>query len=102
MATNLSAVREHEGHQDVATLWFFYKISMMKNDNITQMSSVGSMAYANGSLKQELSYDAWGRLRNPATQVVYPPARSLHYFWGVVTPIRLRDFQRIACISQVF
>lgn len=31
------------------------------------------MANADGSLKAEYSYDAWGRLRNPATQVAYTP-----------------------------
>ena len=28
---------------------------------------------ADGSLKQELSYDPWGRLQNPDTQVAYTP-----------------------------
>ena len=68
---------------------------MIKNGNITQMSSVGSMAYvahANGSLKQELSYDAWGRLRNPATQVVYPPGTELALFLGRGYPDSLTRF----------
>ena len=40
------------------------------------------MANADGSLKQELSYDAWGRLRNPATQVVYAPGSEPVLFLG--------------------
>jgi RHS repeat-associated protein len=31
------------------------------------------VANADGSLKAEYSYDAWGRLRNPATQTAYTP-----------------------------
>jgi len=37
---------------------------------------LGSMTHitnSSGLLIQELSYDAWGRLRNPATQVAYAP-----------------------------
>ena len=37
------------------------------------LGSITHVANADGSLKQELSYDAWGRLRNPADQVVYAP-----------------------------
>jgi RHS repeat-associated protein len=33
-------------------------------------------------LKQELSYDAWGRLRNPATQVAYAPDSEPVLFLG--------------------
>ena len=29
--------------------------------------------FCNAVAKQELSYDAWGRLRNPVTQVAYTP-----------------------------
>ena len=32
--------------------------------------------------KQELSYDAWGRLRNPATQVAYDPGSEPALFMG--------------------
>ena len=32
--------------------------------------------------KQELSYDAWGRLRNPATQVAYDPGSEPALFLG--------------------
>ena len=35
------------------------------------LGSITHLANADGSLAQELSYDAWGRLRNPATQEVY-------------------------------
>jgi RHS repeat-associated protein len=37
------------------------------------LGSITHIANADGSLKQELSYDAWGRLRDPATQVAYAP-----------------------------
>ncbi|RNC63649.1 RHS repeat-associated core domain-containing protein, partial [Proteiniphilum sp. X52] len=32
------------------------------------LGSITHIANADGSLKQELSYDAWGRLRDPSTQ----------------------------------
>jgi RHS repeat-associated protein len=35
-----------------------------------------------GSLTQELSYDPWGRLRNPATQVAYTPDSDPTLFLG--------------------
>lgn len=37
------------------------------------LGSITHIANADGSLKAEYSYDAWGRLRNPATQVAYVP-----------------------------
>lgn len=37
---------------------------------------------ANGALVQELSYDAWGRLRNPVTQAVYAPEQQPTLFLG--------------------
>ncbi|RNC63252.1 RHS repeat domain-containing protein, partial [Proteiniphilum sp. X52] len=39
-------------------------------------------ANADGSLKQELSYDAWGRLRDPSTQVAYAPGSEPALFFG--------------------
>jgi len=38
------------------------------------LGSITHVVKADGSLKQELSYDAWGRLRNPANQVAYFPS----------------------------
>jgi RHS repeat-associated protein len=35
-----------------------------------------------GTVKQELSYDAWGRLRDPASQRVYPVDREPELFLG--------------------
>lgn len=35
------------------------------------LGSITHILYADGRLKEELSYDAWGRLRNPETQAVY-------------------------------
>ena len=46
------------------------------------LGSITHVANADGSLKQELSYDAWGRLRNPATQVVYTPGSEPVLFLG--------------------
>jgi hypothetical protein len=40
------------------------------------------VANADGSLKQELSYDAWGRLRDPATQTAYMPGSEPVLFLG--------------------
>src|SRR5690625_204576 len=37
------------------------------------LGSITHIAHADGTLKQELSYDAWGRLRDPSTQVAYVP-----------------------------
>lgn len=37
------------------------------------LGSITHVANADGSLKAEYSYDAWGRLRNPATHVAYLP-----------------------------
>jgi len=37
------------------------------------LGSITHITNASGSLTQELSYDAWGRLRNPGTQVAYAP-----------------------------
>jgi RHS repeat-associated protein len=46
------------------------------------LGSITHVANADGSLKQELSYDAWGRLRNPATQVAYDPGSEPVLFLG--------------------
>ncbi|HBG42117.1 MAG TPA: endonuclease [Porphyromonadaceae bacterium] len=46
------------------------------------LGSITHIANADGSLKQELSYDAWGRLRNPATQVAYAPDSEPALFLG--------------------
>ncbi len=49
------------------------------------LGSVTHIANADGSLKQELSYDAWGgRLRNPSTQVAYAPGSEPALFLGRV------------------
>jgi RHS repeat-associated protein len=37
---------------------------------------------ANGAVVQELSYDAWGRLRNPATQQTYTPGNEPNLYLG--------------------
>ena len=37
------------------------------------LGSITQMTDSNGTLLQEVSYDAWGRLRNPNTLVAYLP-----------------------------
>ena len=46
------------------------------------LGSITHIANSDGSLKQELSYDAWGRLRNPTTQVAYTPGTEPGLFLG--------------------
>ena len=46
------------------------------------LGSITHIANDNGSLKEEYSYDAWGRLRNPATQVAYTPGSEPVLFLG--------------------
>ena len=46
------------------------------------LGSITHVANADGTLKQELSYDAWGRLRNPETQVAYAPGTEPALFLG--------------------
>ena len=46
------------------------------------LGSITHVVNANGSLKQELSYDAWGRLRNPDNQVAYTPGSEPVLFLG--------------------
>jgi RHS repeat-associated protein len=38
------------------------------------LGSITHVIDESGAVQQELSYDAWGRLRNPQTQTVYPTA----------------------------
>ena len=46
------------------------------------LGSITHIVDSNGTLVQELSYDAWGRLRNPATQQVYEPGKEPVLFLG--------------------
>ena len=46
------------------------------------LGSITHIANADGTLKQELSYDAWGRLRDSNTQVVYEPGKEPELFLG--------------------
>ena len=46
------------------------------------LGSITHVANVDGTLKQELSYDAWGRLRNPDTQVAYSPGTESALFLG--------------------
>ncbi|MBP9643520.1 MAG: hypothetical protein KBE15_08570, partial [Budvicia sp.] len=50
-----------------AGLWKMYYICRDYLGSITHITNAG------GALVQELSYNAWGLLRNPATQVAYAP-----------------------------
>lgn len=46
------------------------------------LGSITHIVDSNGTLVQELSYDAWGRLRNPATQEVYAHEQQPTLFLG--------------------
>ena len=46
------------------------------------LGSITHIANADGSLKAEYSYDAWGRLRNPVTQTAYAPGSEPVLFLG--------------------
>lgn len=46
------------------------------------LGSITHVVDADGSLKQELSYDPWGRLRNPATQQIYASGSEPILFLG--------------------
>ena len=46
------------------------------------LGSITHIANSDGSLKKELSYDAWGRLRDPSTQVAYVPGNEPALFSG--------------------
>lgn len=63
-------VRENSGS------WQLYYISR------DYLGSITHIANANGTIKQELSYDAWGRLRNPVNQTAYAPDQAPALFLG--------------------
>ncbi len=46
------------------------------------LGSIVALADSRGSLKQELSYDAWGRVRNPSNQISYAPDKEPVLFLG--------------------
>ncbi len=46
------------------------------------LGSITHISNSNGALVQELSYDAWGRLRNPVTQEPYAPGSEPELFLG--------------------
>lgn len=46
------------------------------------LGSITHLVNSNGTVAQETSYDAWGRLRNPADQVVYAPDNEPALFLG--------------------
>lgn len=46
------------------------------------LGSITHVISSNGSVTQENSFDAWGRLRNPATNVVYLPGQEPSLFLG--------------------
>lgn len=46
------------------------------------LGSITHVLDTNGNLKQELSYDAWGRLRNPSTHKAYEPDNEPVLFLG--------------------
>jgi RHS repeat-associated protein len=56
--------------------WNIYYICRDYLGSITQITN------SSGSVTQELSYDAWGRLRNPSTLAVYAPGSEPTLFLG--------------------
>lgn len=46
------------------------------------LGSITQIVGSDGTLTQELSYDAWGRLRNPETQEAYDPGEEPTLFLG--------------------
>ena len=46
------------------------------------LGSITHLVSSNGSLTQELSYDAWGRLRNPVDHATYKPGSEPELFLG--------------------
>ena len=46
------------------------------------LGSITQIVASDGTLEQELSYDAWGRLRNPTTQVVYALGQEPYLLLG--------------------
>jgi RHS repeat-associated protein len=46
------------------------------------LGSITHITNSSGSLYYQYSYDAWGRLRNPSTQAVYPPGEEPALFLG--------------------
>ncbi|GHT62542.1 hypothetical protein AGMMS50239_16140 [Bacteroidia bacterium] len=46
------------------------------------LGSITHITNSSGSVVQELSYDAWGRLRNPANQQAYAPGQEPELFLG--------------------
>ena len=56
--------------------WNIYYLCRDHLGSITQIADVS------GNIVQELSYDAWGKLRNPATQAIYAPGSEPELFLG--------------------
>ena len=72
---------------------YYSAYAVLIKDSVSGVSNVyhilrdhlGSITHVvdnNGNVVQELSYDAWGRLRNPATQQIYAPDSIPDLFLG--------------------
>ena len=72
--TQLPAIYLKEG----ANNWKVYYICR------DYLGSITHIANSDGSLKQELSYDAWGRLRNPATNIKAQAKPRKVSFWALL------------------
>lgn len=46
------------------------------------LGSITHVVVGSGTVKQRLSYDAWGRLRNPSTNTLYTPSNEPELFLG--------------------
>jgi len=62
--------------KDGSNNWQIYYICRDQLGSITHITNSG------GGVVQELSYDAWGQLRNPANQTVYTPGTEPELFLG--------------------
>jgi RHS repeat-associated protein len=62
--------------KDGAGSWQLYYILRDNLGSITHLVNTG------GSVVQELSYDVWGRLRNPSTQIPYAPGSEPTLYLG--------------------
>jgi len=67
---------------------YYQAMAELKKDEVAQFGmdwvtiSFVIIINEDGTLKQELSYDAWGRLRNPDTQQVYAVGEEPELFLG--------------------
>ena len=86
-----------------AGLWKMYYICR------DYLGSITHIANADGTLKAEYSYDAWGRLRNPVTQTAYAPGTEPLFsvvchlavtMFGVASSLRQAKNKAALCVMR--